>query len=83
MKEYIDKNALKSAFEDDGHLSAYIEEMIDSCPVVDVAAGRMGRWVPVVQDDGYGDYVIYKCNGCGELVARCSRFCRNCGARME
>ena len=32
MTDYISKNALKVAFEEDGHLSAYIEETIDSCP---------------------------------------------------
>ena len=29
-KEYISRAELKAAFEEDGHLSAYVEEMIDS-----------------------------------------------------
>ena len=29
-KEYISREELKAAFEEDGHLSAYVEEMIDS-----------------------------------------------------
>ena len=34
--EYIEKAKLKEAFEEDGHLSAYVEEMIDSVPAADV-----------------------------------------------
>ena len=29
-KEYISRAELKAAFEEDGHLSAYVEDMIDS-----------------------------------------------------
>lgn len=36
MTEYIDREALKAVFEEDGHLSAYVEEMIDSVPAADV-----------------------------------------------
>lgn len=35
-KEYIEREALKAEFEEDGHLSAYVEEMIDSIPAADV-----------------------------------------------
>lgn len=34
--KYIECEALKEAFEEDGHLSAYIEEMIDDSPAADV-----------------------------------------------
>ena len=37
----IDANALKMAFEEDGHLSAYIEEYINDAPTIDA--------VPVVR----------------------------------
>ena len=39
MIEYIPRDALKAAFEEDGHLSAYVEDMINSVPVADVAPG--------------------------------------------
>lgn len=39
MSEYITRDALKAAFEEDGHLSAYVEEMIDSVPAADVVPG--------------------------------------------
>lgn len=36
MADYISREALKAEFEEDGHLSAYVEEMIDSIPAADV-----------------------------------------------
>lgn len=36
MPKYIESEALKAVFEEDGHLSAYVEEMIDSIPAADV-----------------------------------------------
>ena len=35
MAEYIEREALKAEFEEDGHLSAYIEDMINSIPAAD------------------------------------------------
>ena len=46
MAEYIEREALKAEFEEDGHLSAYIEEMIDSIPAADV---RPVKWIPVTE----------------------------------
>lgn len=37
MSDLISRSALKMAFEEDGHLSAYIEEYIDDVPAVDAA----------------------------------------------
>ena len=45
MSDYISRSALKAEFEEDGHLSAYVEEMIDSIPaagVVERASGIIG-----------------------------------------
>lgn len=39
----IDANALKASFEEDGHLSGYIEEYIDSAPTIDLAP----KWISV------------------------------------
>ena len=38
MAEYIERGKLKEVFEEDGHLSAYVEEMIDSIPAADVVS---------------------------------------------
>lgn len=48
MAEYIEREALKAVFEEDGHLSAYVEEMIDSIPAADVrpviTCGKCKHW---------------------------------------
>jgi hypothetical protein len=39
----IDADALKASFEEDGHLSGYIEEYIDYAPTLDLAP----KWISV------------------------------------
>ena len=41
----IDANALKKSFEEDGHLSSYIEEFIDNAPTIDAEPVRHGQWI--------------------------------------
>ena len=40
MARHIDADYLKAGFEEDGHLSPYIEQFIDACPTV-------GEWISV------------------------------------
>lgn len=40
----IDADALKELFDEDGHLSAYIEEYIDNTPTIEADPVRHGRW---------------------------------------
>ena len=55
MEEYISKTALKELFEEDGHLSAYVEEMIDSVPVADaVPIVRCAKCANAQHDDIFG-----------------------------
>lgn len=44
-KKYIDPEVLKASFEEDGHLSSYIEEFIDDCPAADVEPVKHGHWI--------------------------------------
>lgn len=56
----IDANALKTSFEEDGHLSNYIEEFIDNAPTIDAVPvvrckdckwhGRPGCAIEIVDD---------------------------------
>ena len=57
MADYIEREALKAVFEEDGHLSAYVEEMIDSIPAADV---RPVKWIPVTErlPETYGEYMV-------------------------
>ena len=79
MADYIEREALKAVFEEDGHLSAYVEEMIDSIPAADVRPVVMGRWIDT---DNY--YQRWKCSVC-DSHTRDARppFCPNCGADMR
>ena len=43
----IDADALKAHFEEDGHLSGYIEEFIDACPTVAIGCNCGCNWISV------------------------------------
>lgn len=88
-KEYIEREALKAEFEEDGHLSAYVEEMIDSIPAADVRPVVRAHWTDrrTIEHDGE-----WYCSNCGNEVTICMcgkdktqayPFCPNCGADMR
>ena len=68
-KEYIEREALKAEFEEDGHLSAYVEEMIDSIPAADVRPVVRARWqyktmtVPGGKGQTYAKWCCTVCKG--------------------
>ena len=43
----IDADALKEKFDDDGHLSYYIEQYIDESQTIDVVPAEQGKWISV------------------------------------
>lgn len=84
----IDADALKNAFEEDGHLSGYIEEFIDDMPTLDVAPVVHGRWIEytkVIIPEPYNKWEqAWKCSECGfdeGFVG--DDYCPNCGAIMD
>lgn len=79
MAEYIEREALKAEFEEDGHLSAYVEEMIDSIHNADVRPVMRGKW----DDYQQGRWVYAKCSECETVHDVRSNFCPNCGADMR
>ena len=89
MTDYISREALKAAFEEDGHLSAYIEEMNDAIPAADVVEVKRGRWLE--REDKYYGWNVWECTACheefvldeGTPVENEYHFCPNCGAKME
>ena len=79
MTDYISREALKAAFEEDGHLSAYIEEMNDAIPAADVRPVVRGKWENAGSD-------VWKCSVCGYEILPWNageNFCPNCGADMR
>ena len=80
MIDYISREALKDAFEEDGHLSAYVEEMINAIPAADVRPVVRGKWRLIVYEIVGHDY---QCSECGWNNDMASHFCPNCGADMR
>ena len=81
----IDADALKNVFEEDGHLSGYIEGFIDDMPTLDVAPVVHGRWIRLQHS---GSIVCSNCGrrirkNCGNDYADFENHCPNCGARMD
>ena len=82
----IDANALKTSFEEDGHLSSYIEEFIDNAPTIDAEPVRHGRWI-----QGKTVYAYHNCSLCKvphKMQMSCNvyvllKYCPHCGAMMD
>ena len=80
MSRYIDAEELKEEFEDDGHLSGYIEDMIDDVKTADVQEVIHSKW-RWSGSDRWNDY--YTCLNCGAVATGDSNYCPRCGARMD
>ena len=89
----IDADAL-AKFIDYGHLhnpneKAYsendIREMIDMMPTVDAVPVRHGKWIHEVRYtiDSLHSYQQYRCSECDMTYITNTKYCPNCGARMD
>ena len=59
-------------------------EYAEALPFSDVVEVKHGRWEPRMQDDGYGEYLLYFCSEWGAVSPNSTRnYCQNCGARMD
>lgn len=89
MPRPIDADALKASFEEDGHLSAYIEECIDDAPTLDYAPVRHSYWKheTPTKDDGQKPFVCSECGlrhpRYGDTDKAYFTCCPWCGARMD
>lgn len=82
----IDANALKTSFEEDGHLSNYIEEFIDNAPTIDAEPVRHGLWIQSKTVPAYHHCSL--CKVARKMQASCNkylilRYCPHCGAKMD
>ena len=78
----INANLLKSGFEEDGHLSPYIEGYINACPTLNYEPVVHGEWI---EEGG-----LTWCSQCKEKPLydyfgriKLSNCCHNCGAKMD
>lgn len=83
-KEYIERDALMKLLEVEERYGYLDASDINSIPAADVVEVKRGRWEPRMQDDGYGEYLLYFCSECGAVSPNTTRnYCQNCGARMR
>lgn len=81
MSKYIDADLFKSELEkghDNGDITgrADVEKLLDEQPTADVHEVRRGKWV-----NRKGNF--RQCSICGTYNNRISKFCSECGAKME
>ena len=81
----IDADYLKAGFEEDGHLTPYIEGFINSCPTVETV--RHGEWrhryIPQMHVSVTGKICCSECSGSfWSITGKRFDFCPKCGANM-
>lgn len=79
MAEYIERGYLLAEY-DRQHQGppGKARELIANAPAADVAPVRHGRWIPYSVKD-----CLYICSECHGLPKDKTRYCPNCGARMD
>jgi hypothetical protein len=59
--------------------------IIEDLPAADVPEHNVGKWLPIIDADEYGEPYqsgVY-CSECGEMLCYVPHYCPNCGAKME
>lgn len=82
----IDADALKKHYawwEDDRQ--KLFDSIVDSQPTVDAVPVRHGKWIHEVRYtiDSLHSYQQYRCSECGMTYITNTKYCPNCGARMD
>ena len=98
MTRLIDADALAMAIVDAGQASkrykigdfwelryTEIKEVMDEQPTVDAVPVRHGKWIHEVRYtiDSLHSYQQYRCSECGMTYITNTKYCPNCGARMD
>ena len=87
MAEYLEKEAFKSWMEENITKNPMILKAIDYAPSADAESVRHGHWEEDVRyralPFGIGCLIHRKCSVCGTLVDQETKYCHNCGAKMD
>ena len=90
MSDLISRNVLLDAMpKNDELLSVDVRRIICESPIIDAEPVRHGRWETKVYTtgDGLDDWgIIHReevCSECGKWQIGISKFCPNCGAKMD
>lgn len=79
MDEYIERKALRDALYDADAITMNGVKILNQFPSSDVAPVKRGRWLCVDTDTEQ----FFLCNRCKKKEYWESRYCPNCGARMD
>lgn len=79
MYEYIEREALRDALYDADAITMNGVKILNQFPPTDVSPVRHGRWVCVDTDNEQ----FFICNRCKRKEYWESKYCPNCGARMD
>lgn len=66
-----------------GDNAAWAREIIWRCPYADVREVRHEQWYPNVRYFGEIETVTYTCSGCNFGTDNISRYCPECGSKMD
>ena len=84
-KEYIEREALLERLSYNGSMNLppmeYYREVVTKFPTADVAPIVHGEWQLVEID--HNDMAIIKCSVCNTKRFGASKYCSECGARMD
>lgn len=87
MPEYLEKEAFKSWMEENITKNPVILKSIDYAPSADAEPVRHGHWEEDVRYRasplGIVCLIRYKCSVCGTFVDQETKYCHNCGAKMD
>lgn len=88
MPEYLEKEAFKSWVKENITKNSMILTAIDYAPSADVEPVRHGHWEADVcgrmsMAGKFENLDCYKCSVCGTLVDQETKYCCNCGAKMN
>ena len=79
MYEYIEREALRDALYDADAITMNGVKILNQFPPTDVSPVRHGRWVCVDTDNEQ----FFICNRCKHKEYWESKYCPNCGAKMD
>lgn len=89
----IDADTLWKTFENAGWWDNadrdIAQDLLDQAPLVDAEPVRHGRWETkeYTTEDSFDDWIVIHheevCSECGKGQGERSKFCPNCGAKMD
>lgn len=82
MADYIEREAARLAVMRAGYIENILPTL-EAVPAADVAPVVHGRWIEHEFEDEPCFGTDYECSACGKFQYEDTRYCPNCGAKMD